>query len=269
MSQQHSNRSSGKTYHLDSLSPRVIPRPRASPSRRARPLLVPRPVPMAAAHALVARLTASAASPPRARARVARRSSSAGTLAAGTGTPPPRSPPPRRGRGGRGHGAGRRSFLVVTAKKKGFAAELLGALDAALPGEPELFRGRARLTKGKVSAKRHVPPDSPPAVRRVGISPGHERAPADPRRGGHRADARERLLAARSLDYAESLVKPGVTTDFIDRKVHGMTIDNGAYPSPSTTAASPNPSARVSTSASATASRTPPSFRTGTSQTST
>ena len=27
------------------------------------------------------------------------------------------------------------------------------------------------------------------------------------------------LLAAQVLDYAESLVKPGVTTDFIDRKV--------------------------------------------------
>lgn len=39
-------------------------------------------------------------------------------------------------------------------------------------------------------------------------------------------------LAARVLDYAGTLVKPGVTTDEIDRAVHEMIIDAGAYPSP-------------------------------------
>ena len=40
------------------------------------------------------------------------------------------------------------------------------------------------------------------------------------------------LLAAQVLDYAETLCKPGVTTDFIDQKVHKMIVDAGAYPSP-------------------------------------
>ena len=32
---------------------------------------------------------------------------------------------------------------------------------------------------------------------------------------------------AQVLDFAETICKPGVTTDFIDQKVHKMIIDNG------------------------------------------
>jgi methionyl aminopeptidase len=39
-------------------------------------------------------------------------------------------------------------------------------------------------------------------------------------------------LAARVLEYAGTLVKPGITTDEIDKAVHKMIIDAGAYPSP-------------------------------------
>lgn len=39
-------------------------------------------------------------------------------------------------------------------------------------------------------------------------------------------------LAAEVLDMAGSLVRPGVTTDAIDKAVHKMTIEAGAYPSP-------------------------------------
>lgn len=39
-------------------------------------------------------------------------------------------------------------------------------------------------------------------------------------------------LAAAVLEMAGSLVKPGVTTDAIDRAVHQMIIEAGAYPSP-------------------------------------
>ncbi|XWS29862.1 hypothetical protein CRYUN_Cryun24cG0066500 [Craigia yunnanensis] len=39
-------------------------------------------------------------------------------------------------------------------------------------------------------------------------------------------------LAAQVLNYAGTLVKPGITTDEIDQAVHKMIIDNGAYPSP-------------------------------------
>lgn len=39
-------------------------------------------------------------------------------------------------------------------------------------------------------------------------------------------------LAAQVLEHAGSLVRPGITTDEIDRAVHRMTIENNAYPSP-------------------------------------
>jgi methionyl aminopeptidase len=39
-------------------------------------------------------------------------------------------------------------------------------------------------------------------------------------------------LAAEVLNYAGTLVQPGVTTDEIDRAVHDMAVSRGAYPSP-------------------------------------
>lgn len=39
-------------------------------------------------------------------------------------------------------------------------------------------------------------------------------------------------LAAQVLEYGASLAKAGVTTDEIDKAVHKMIVDNGAYPSP-------------------------------------
>ncbi|KAL9246223.1 hypothetical protein vseg_019785 [Gypsophila vaccaria] len=39
-------------------------------------------------------------------------------------------------------------------------------------------------------------------------------------------------LAARVLEYAGTLVRPSVTTDEIDKAVHKMIVENGAYPSP-------------------------------------
>ena len=38
--------------------------------------------------------------------------------------------------------------------------------------------------------------------------------------------------ARQVLDYGHSLVKPGITTDEIDLKVHKFIIDHEAYPSP-------------------------------------
>ncbi|PFH38125.1 methionine aminopeptidase [Besnoitia besnoiti] len=40
------------------------------------------------------------------------------------------------------------------------------------------------------------------------------------------------LLGRRALDLAHSLVKPGVTTEEIDAKVHAFIVENGGYPSP-------------------------------------
>ncbi|XP_011689054.1 PREDICTED: methionine aminopeptidase 1D, mitochondrial [Wasmannia auropunctata] len=39
-------------------------------------------------------------------------------------------------------------------------------------------------------------------------------------------------LASRILRQVGALIKPGVTTDFLDQQVHDMIIGNGAYPSP-------------------------------------
>ena len=39
-------------------------------------------------------------------------------------------------------------------------------------------------------------------------------------------------LAARTLNFAGSLVKPGVTTEDINQKVHDFIVSHGAYPSP-------------------------------------
>ncbi len=39
-------------------------------------------------------------------------------------------------------------------------------------------------------------------------------------------------LAAQVLAHAGTLVAPGVTTDSIDRAVHKMIVEAGAYPSP-------------------------------------
>ncbi len=61
------------------------------------------------------------------------------------------------------------------------------------------------------------------------------RAPADPPRSPPQGKRRMRAsgrLAARVLQYAGSLVRPGITTDEIDKAVHAMIVENGAYPSP-------------------------------------
>src|SRR5207248_6836197 len=39
-------------------------------------------------------------------------------------------------------------------------------------------------------------------------------------------------LGREALDYAHTLVKPGITTDYIDKMVHQFIINKNAYPSP-------------------------------------
>nr|GMD51771.1 methionine aminopeptidase 1D, chloroplastic/mitochondrial [Ipomoea batatas] len=92
---------------------------------------------------------------------------------------------------------------------------------------------RARLKPGKVSPCRPVPDhiQRPPYVnsrKPPGISSGPE---VHDKKGIERMRASGRL-AAQVLQYAGTLVKPGITTDEIDQAVHQMIIDNGAYPSP-------------------------------------
>ncbi len=124
----------------------------------------------------------------------------------------------------------RRSLTIARGKKKGFA-EMLG--DLAAPKDTGDFQGRPRLTKGKVTAKQHVPPHiAKPPYADSGFLPDMNENPQI-----HDAEQIEMMkkagrLAAEVLDFAESIAKPGVTTDYIDQKVHKMIIDAGAYPSP-------------------------------------
>ena len=122
--------------------------------------------------------------------------------------------------------------MTVEAKKKGFAELLGGIADQVTPKE-ELFQGRPRLTKGKVSAKQHVPDSiQKPPYADSGFLPDMNERPQIHDAAGIEKMRAAGLLAAQVLDYAETLIKPGITTDFIDQKVHKMIIDNGAYPSP-------------------------------------
>ncbi|KAL5752935.1 hypothetical protein ACOSP7_023119 [Xanthoceras sorbifolium] len=92
---------------------------------------------------------------------------------------------------------------------------------------------RKRLRPGEVSPYRPVPDHilRPPYVNSrqpPGIASGpelHDEKGMESMRASGR-------LAAQVLEYAGTLVKPGVTTDEIDQAVHQMIIDNGAYPSP-------------------------------------
>ncbi|CAN1854632.1 Methionine aminopeptidase 1D, chloroplastic/mitochondrial [Linum perenne] len=90
-----------------------------------------------------------------------------------------------------------------------------------------------RLRPGKLSPRRPVPDHilKPPYVN-TGQSPGistgievHDLKGIECMRASGR-------LAAQVLQYAGSLVKPGVKTDEIDEAVHQMIIENNAYPSP-------------------------------------
>ncbi|KAF5736132.1 METHIONINE AMINOPEPTIDASE 1D family protein [Tripterygium wilfordii] len=92
---------------------------------------------------------------------------------------------------------------------------------------------RKRLRPGKVSPRRPVPSHipRPPYVnsrKPAGISSGlemHDEKGIECMRASGR-------LAAQVLEYAGTLVKPHIKTDEIDKAVHQMIIDNGAYPSP-------------------------------------
>ncbi|MCD9644778.1 Methionine aminopeptidase 1D, chloroplastic/mitochondrial [Datura stramonium] len=92
---------------------------------------------------------------------------------------------------------------------------------------------RKRLRPGQISPPRPVPEQiqRPPYVKSrkpPGIGSGSE---VHDRKGIEKMRASGRL-AAQVLQYAGTLVKPGIMTDEIDQAVHQMIIDNGAYPSP-------------------------------------
>ncbi|XP_057449509.1 methionine aminopeptidase 1D, chloroplastic/mitochondrial [Lotus japonicus] len=92
---------------------------------------------------------------------------------------------------------------------------------------------RKRLRPGKVSPQLQVPKDilRPPYVK-TKVPAGLVSGPEVHDERGIECMRASGKLAAQVLQYAGTLVKPGITTDEIDKAVHQMIIDNGAYPSP-------------------------------------
>ncbi|EYU44385.1 hypothetical protein ABFS82_08G048500 [Erythranthe guttata] len=92
---------------------------------------------------------------------------------------------------------------------------------------------RKRLMPGKVSPRRPVPSQIPlPPYIKSRKPPGIGSKPEIHDEKGIECMRASGKLAAQVLQYAGTLVKPGITTDEIDEAVHQMIIDNGAYPSP-------------------------------------
>ncbi|KAF3776995.1 Methionine aminopeptidase 1D [Nymphaea thermarum] len=92
---------------------------------------------------------------------------------------------------------------------------------------------RKALKPGRVSPRSPVPDHirRPPYVN-TRQSPGIASGPEVHDEKGIEKMRASGKLAAQVLEYAGTLVKPGITTDEIDKAVHQMIIENGAYPSP-------------------------------------
>ncbi|KAL2622363.1 hypothetical protein R1flu_002568 [Riccia fluitans] len=131
---------------------------------------------------------------------------------------------------GRGRRIERAAGILILARKKSGFAELLFNRRNEQEG---LQQQRPRLQRGRVSPRLDVPTNIP--------RPPYVGLPKEPEFvddyqiqdtegiAGMRAAGK---LAAAVLNHAGTLVKPGVTTDEIDKAVHQMTIEAGAYPSP-------------------------------------
>ncbi|CAI6003266.1 unnamed protein product [Closterium sp. NIES-64] len=119
--------------------------------------------------------------------------------------------------------------VAMARKKSGFAQ----LLSKGMSGPPAESRPKVPLKRGKLSPMRAVPPHIPrPPYADSGISPPFTMEPQVHGEEGQRRMREAGQLAARVRDHAGTLVKPGVTTDEIDRAVHEMIIEAGAYPSP-------------------------------------
>lgn len=94
-------------------------------------------------------------------------------------------------------------------------------------------RKRPPLRRGKVSGRLSVPDHIPkPPYLSTNLLP---ELSSEPQIHDSEGIARMKAaceLAARVLEYAGTLVRPSVTTNEIDKAVHKMIIDAGAYPSP-------------------------------------
>ncbi|ERN17284.1 hypothetical protein AMTR_s00044p00231480 [Amborella trichopoda] len=135
------------------------------------------------------------------------------------------SPPP-------GNQCSHRCFLVFSRKLSGLEEAMRIRRERELQSSGKVRR-RPPLRRGKVSARLPVPENipKPPYVNSSSL-PDLSKEPQI-----HDAEGIARMkaaceLAARVLEYAGTLVRPSITTNEIDKAVHKMIIDAGAYPSP-------------------------------------
>eukprot|EP01025_Chloroclados_australasicus_P015526 TRINITY_DN1745_c0_g1_i1.p1 TRINITY_DN1745_c0_g1~~TRINITY_DN1745_c0_g1_i1.p1 ORF type:complete len:366 (-),score=33.87 TRINITY_DN1745_c0_g1_i1:302-1336(-) len=140
-----------------------------------------------------------------------------------------------RGRGYRVCCGGRSLCLSVFAQGRGFA-ELakLQQLDVEESKTRKPKKVRQPVEQGKVSNMLKVPDNIvKPDWYKTGRMPDSQRQSFEV----HDEEGRERMkascrLASQVLDMLSAEVRPGVTTDQLDRIAHQFITDNGAYPSP-------------------------------------
>ncbi|XP_077253213.1 methionine aminopeptidase 1B isoform X2 [Tasmannia lanceolata] len=123
-------------------------------------------------------------------------------------------------------------LVVISRKLSGLEEAMRIKRERDVRGTPKMKK-KLPLRRGKVSGRLLVP-DHIPKPPYVSSSLLPELSP-EPQI--HDSDGITRMkaaceLAARVLDYAGTLVRPSVTTNEIDKAVHEMIINAGAYPSP-------------------------------------
>ncbi|XP_043715983.1 methionine aminopeptidase 1B, chloroplastic isoform X2 [Telopea speciosissima] len=125
-----------------------------------------------------------------------------------------------------------KNFTVVSKKLSGLEEAMRIRRERELQSITP-FKRMPPLRRGKVSARLPVPDHIPkPPYLSSTLLP---ELSSEPQIHDSEGIARMKAaceLAARVLDYAGTLVRPSATTDEIDKAVHKMIIDAGAYPSP-------------------------------------
>ncbi|KAK9934812.1 hypothetical protein M0R45_021941 [Rubus argutus] len=126
-----------------------------------------------------------------------------------------------------------RKQLVVLARKFSGLEEAMRIKRLRESQGTTKVKRRPPLRRGRVSPKLPVPDDIPkPPYVATSILPEIASEYQFPGSEGIAAMRAACELAARVLENAGKLVRPSVTTNEIDKAVHQMIIDAGAYPSP-------------------------------------
>ena len=124
------------------------------------------------------------------------------------------------------HGTPVRNFFSFGKEER--ANERGGRRGASVPPRPP-------MAPGHVSPRRALPANSP--VVKPNYADTGKLPPPSPSILLHTPESIEKMraagrLARKMLDYTCSLVRPGITTEEIDRRVHDAILASGAYPSP-------------------------------------